>query len=133
MFDFILPPEHPRPIIIIEDRGGKVSEYIKAARSYTAEDREVRIIGQCWSACSLALSVPNVCVGSMGVVMFHSAVNLQSGRVDRVGTKTILNMLPEKIRKRISKSIKKEFHAESTLNYRELTKMGVKKCTKEIE
>jgi len=82
MFDFIFPPEAPKAVIILDDRGGRVDDYIKAAKLYTLEGREVRIIGLCWSACSLALSVPNVCVGSMATIMFHDAYNLKNGAVD---------------------------------------------------
>jgi len=63
MFDFIRPPNDQNPVIILDDRGGRVSDYEEAAQKYTNEGREVRIVGLCWSACSLALSVPNVCVG----------------------------------------------------------------------
>ena len=133
MFDFILPPPPPKPVIILDDRGGRVSDYVKAAHTYTLEGREVRIIGLCWSACSLALSVPGVCVGSMATVMFHDAYNLQSGKVDISTTKSILDLLPDKIRKRISGAIQKDFHAEATLDADKLVSLGIKKCAKELD
>ena len=104
-----MPPEPPKPIIILDDRGGRVSDYMNAAQKYKEQAREVRIIGLCWSACSLALSVPNVCVGSMATVMFHDAYNLNTGQVDMSVTKILLNYLPDKIKTNISKTIQKIF------------------------
>ena len=133
MFDFLVPPDPPKPIIILDDRGGRVSDYMNAAHTYTVEGREVRIIGLCWSACSLALSVPNVCVGSMATVMFHDAYNLKSGEINLQTTQAILNQLPYKIKNKISKTIQKNFHAESTLDAKQLIEMGIKKCEKEMD
>ena len=109
MFDFILPPDDVKPIIILDDRGGGVRNYIKAAQNYTGQGREVRIIGLCWSACSLALSVPNVCVGLMATVMFHDAYYLKSGKTDPAATKGQLNWLPEKFQKAVDGMIQKDF------------------------
>ena len=133
MFDFILPPEDHKPVVILDDRGGRVSDYVTMAERYTNEGREVRIIGLCWSACSLALSVPNVCVGSMATIMFHDAYDLKTGKINLEVTRDILSRLPPKIKNEISKTISKDFHAESTLDAPALLKMGVKKCTKELE
>jgi hypothetical protein len=109
MFDFILPPDDVKPIIILDDRGGRVSAYIKATQNYTDQGREVRIIGLCWSACSLALSVPNVCVGPMATVMFHDAYNLRSGKTDSAATKDLFDRLPVKIQKAVDGMIEKGF------------------------
>lgn len=133
MFDFILPPDNIKPIIIFDDRGGRVSDYLKAAQKYTKEGREVRIIGLCWSACSIALSVPNVCVGSMATVMFHDAYDLKSRKDDPAATKELLNRLPEKMQKAVDGMVQKEFSAEATLDARKLTALGIKKCVKELD
>ena len=133
MFDFILPPEDNKPVVILDDRGGRVSDYVTMAERYTNEGREVRIIGLCWSACSLALSVPNVCVGSMATIMFHDAYDMKTGKVNLEVTRDILNRLPPKIKSEISKTISKDFHAASTLDAAAFLRMGVKKCTKELE
>ena len=133
MFDFIFPPDDVKPIIILDDRGGRVSDYIKAAQNYTDQGREVRIIGLCWSACSLALSVPNVCVGPMATVMFHDAYNLTSGQTDSAATKYLLDRLPVKIQKAVGGMIQKDFHAEATLDAEKLMTLGIKKCLKELD
>ena len=114
MFDFILPLDDIKPIIILDDRGGRVSDYIKAAQTYTDQKREVRIIGLCWSACSLALSVPEVCVGPMATVMFHDAYDLKSGKPD-------------------GGMVQKDFHAAATLDAKKLIDLGIKKCARELD
>jgi hypothetical protein len=133
MFDFITPPDPPKPVIILDDRGGRVSDYMKAAQEYATEGREVRIIGLCWSACSLALSVPNVCVGSMATVMFHDAYDLKSGKVNLSVTMDLLNQLPKNIRDKVSKTIQKDFRADSSLDASALIKLGVRKCERELD
>ena len=133
MFDFIFPPDDVKPIIILDDRGGRVSNYIKAAQNYTDQGREIRIIGLFWSACSLALSVPNVCVGPMATVMFHDAYNLTSGQTDSAATKYLLDRLPVKIQKAVGGMIQKDFHAEATLDAEKLMTLGIKKCLKELD
>lgn len=133
MFDFITPPDPPKPVIILDDRGGRVSDYMKAAQEYATERREVRIIGLCWSACSLALSVPNVCVGSMATVMFHDAYDLKSGKVNLSVTMDLLNQLPKNIRDKVSKTIQKDFRADSSLDASALIKLGVRKCERELD
>ena len=133
MFDFILPLDDIKPIIILDDRGGRVSDYIKAAQTYTDQKREVRIIGLCWSACSLALSVPEVCVGPMATVMFHDAYDLKSGKPDPAATKELLSRLPEKIQKVVGGMVQKDFHAAATLDAKKLIDLGIKKCARELD
>jgi hypothetical protein len=133
MFDFVLPPDDVKPINILDDRGGRVSDYLKAAQNYTDQGREIRIIGLCWSACSLALSVPNVCVGPMATVMFHDAYDLKSGKNDPAATKDLFDRLPVKIQKAVDGMIQKDFHAEATLDAEKLMTLGIKKCVKELD
>ena len=133
MFDFILPPDDVKPIIILDDSGGRVSDYLKAAQQYTDEGREVRIIGLCWSACSLALTVPNVCVGPMATVMFHDSYQLKSGKINQTVTKDLINKLPPRIREVVSATIQKEFHAAATLDASKLMTLGIKKCAQELD
>ncbi len=133
MFDFILPPDDVKPIIILDDRGGRVSDYLKAAKNYVDQGREVRIIDLCWSACSLALSVPKVCVGSMATVMFHDAYDLKSGKTDTAATKDLLSKMPKKIQKAVGGMVQKEFHAAATLDAEKLMALGIRKCAKELD
>jgi len=133
MFDFILPPDEVKPIIILDDRGGRVRDYLKAAQTYTDQKREVRIIGLCRSACSLALSVPEVCVGPMATVMFHDAYDLKSGKINLAVTKEILDKMPPKIREVVSATVHKEFRAAATLDAKKLIKLGIRQCDKELD
>ena len=133
MFDFLLPPDNLRPVIILNDRGGRISDYEAMANRYTLEGREVRIIGFCWSACSLALSVPNVCVGSMATVMFHDAYDPKTGKVTPEATKVLVDRLPFKVKAAVSGKIKKNFSSEATFDAQALVKLGIRKCIKEIE
>ncbi|MBI1981337.1 MAG: hypothetical protein HYS63_07275 [Methylocystis sp.] len=51
----------PAPVVVYKDVGGLVSDYEAITERYRRENREVRL-HECRSACTLALSLPNVCV-----------------------------------------------------------------------
>ena len=58
---YLSPPPSPQPVVVYKDVGGMVSEYEAQTEVYRRENREVRL-HECRSACTLALSLPNVCV-----------------------------------------------------------------------
>ena len=62
MGDFLNAPPTEAPIAIYRDAGGIVNDYISAANRYNRERRDVRIVGDCYSACMMALAVRTVCV-----------------------------------------------------------------------
>jgi hypothetical protein len=79
MGDFTTPPPNNAPVAIYEDGGGLVTKYQQMAMQYRLEGRKVKILGSCRSACVMALSVPNVCVGPNAVVKAHQAYEADTG------------------------------------------------------
>jgi hypothetical protein len=61
---------------IDDDRGGRLQEYAYRAQRYRQSGEQVRIMGLCGSACTLYLSVPNLCLGPRARLLFHT---LQEG------------------------------------------------------
>lgn len=129
--DFTTPPPNMEPVAIYDDGGGLVDKYREAAYQYRLEGRQVKILGSCRSACILALSVPNVCVGPEAVVMAHHAYGLYSGKIKPETTKAILDELPDNISQVIGPNIQKEYTRGATLTYEELLALGVPSCGKQ--
>src|ERR1035437_6858681 len=62
----------PAAVIVTKDVGGYVTDYQNQTALYRALQREVRL-HECRSACTLALSLPNVCVFPSSLLKFHKA------------------------------------------------------------
>ena len=71
---YLYPPPEPAPVVVVKDVGGLVSDYRDRTEMYRAQNREVRL-HECRSACTLALSLPNVCVYPDAQLKFHQAYN----------------------------------------------------------
>lgn len=128
--DFTTPPPNMQPVAIYEDGGGLVDKYRIMAAQYRLEGRQVKILGSCRSACVLALSVPNVCVGPGAVVKAHHAYEEKSGKVRPDITASMMQDLPYNIRSKIEPNIGREYNSGSTLTYRELIGLGIPDCSK---
>lgn len=130
MSEFISPPPNMQPIAIYEDGGGLVDKYRIMAAQYRLEGRQVKILGSCRSACVLALSVPNVCVGPSAIVKAHSAYEQSSGRLRPDVTASMMQDLPYNIRSKIEPNITRQYNPAATLTYRQLIGLGIPDCSK---
>lgn len=128
MGDFTAPPPNNAPVAIYEDGGGLVKKYQQMALQYQLEGRKVKILGSCRSACVMALSVPNVCVGQNAVVKAHMAYESDTGVRRPDITAVMMESLPVKIRQRLEPNITQEYNRKTTLYYRDLVNLGVKPC-----
>jgi hypothetical protein len=59
-------------VTITNDPGGILQDYAKRWQAYYQAREEVRIMGYCASACTLFLTLPNVCVGRNVQFAFHA-------------------------------------------------------------
>ena len=78
---YLSPPPAPAPVVVYKDVGGLVTDYEAQTEQYRRENREVRL-HECRSACTLALSLPNVCVYPDAKIKFHQAYNAITKEVD---------------------------------------------------
>ena len=122
------PPDIRQPVIIREDGGGEVTQYMAKAFEYKIEGRRVEIRGSCRSACLLALSVPKVCVTEGAVVKAHHAYESATGSLRPDVTNKMLAELPSNIRQELDGKIQRNYTADSTLTYDELRKLNVPDC-----
>lgn len=122
---YLSPPPAPAPVVVVKDVGGLVSDYRAQTAVYRSEGREVRLL-ECRSACTLALSLPNVCVYPWSVLKFHTAYNQNTKEIDQGITAELFNSYPQPVRERLG---------YLTRNYRnlrgeELIDLGVRDCRK---
>jgi hypothetical protein len=96
-------------MLISEDRGGQIGQYLQAFASLRSSGENVVIDGNCFSACTLVLGlVPRerVCATSRARLGFHAAwMPDDSGRpvTSPMGTQALWNIYPHKVRSWIGK------------------------------
>ena len=90
---------------------------------YRAQDREVRL-HECRSACTLALSLPNVCVYSDSLVKFHAAYDPRNKAINWDETQKLFSTYPATVQARLG-TLTREY---KVLSGAELISLGVRDC-----
>ena len=92
------------PVIIQNDPGGVVIEYIERERFLEFDRTRIIIDGRCASACTIYLASPYACVTPRASLHFHQAsINIASGGQlvpgwrDEQGTAVIMSLYPPSV------------------------------------
>jgi len=91
-------------MLISEDRGGQIGQYLQAFASLRSSGENVVIDGNCFSACTLVLGLiprERICATSRARLGFHAAwMPDDSGRpvTSPMGTQALWNIYPNKVR-----------------------------------
>ena len=91
-------------MLISEDRGGQIGQYLQAFASLRSSGENVVIDGNCFSACTLVLGLiprERICATSRARLGFHAAwMPDDSGRpvTSPMGTQALWNIYPHKVR-----------------------------------
>lgn len=121
---YLAPPPDPiAPVVVYKDVGGLVTDYQAQTEQYRRQNREVRL-HECRSACTLALSLPNVCVYPTSVLKFHKAYNRDTKIVDEGVSATLFNSYPPAIQARLG-TLTREYR---NISGSELISLGVRNC-----
>ncbi|PPD44476.1 MAG: hypothetical protein CTY15_07135 [Methylocystis sp.] len=123
---YLSPPPAPAPIVVYKDVGGLVSDYEAQTEQYRRENREVRL-HECRSACTLALSLPNVCVYPDAQVKFHQAYNAITKEVDLGISSKLFSSYPAAVQARLG-YLTREYRV---LSGRELIALGMRNCNQD--
>ena len=107
----------------MKDVGGLVSDYKAQTERYRAEDREVRL-HECRSACTLALSLPNVCVYPSSILKFHKAYNQITRETDEGVSRDLFQSYPQAVQVRLG-GLNREY---KVLTGVELIALGIRNC-----
>ncbi|PWB90635.1 hypothetical protein C5688_08895 [Methylocystis sp. MitZ-2018] len=113
----------PAPVVVYKDVGGLVSDYEALTERYRRENREVRL-HECRSACTLALSLPNVCVYPDAKVKFHQAYNAINREVDLGVSSQLFASYPTAVQARLG-HLTREYRV---LTGTELIALGMRNC-----
>lgn len=120
---YLSPPPAPAAVIVYKDVGGLVTDYEAATDLYRRENREVRL-HECRSACTLALSLPNVCVYPDAQVKFHQAYNAITREVDEGVSAKLFASYPATVQARLG-YLTRQYRV---LSGRELIALGMRNC-----
>jgi hypothetical protein len=120
---YLSPPPSPQPVIVYKDVGGLVGDYEARTEAYRVENREVRL-HECRSACTLALSLPNVCVYPDAQVKFHQAYNEITRETDYGVSAKLFDSYPAAVRARLG-GLTRQYKVLSGV---ELISLGVRNC-----
>lgn len=124
---YLHPPPSPNlPVVVHKDLGGLVSEYRAMTNLYRQQNREVRL-HECRSACTLALSLPNVCVYPASVLRFHSAYHRDTKQPDHNVSRELLAAYPPAVRERLGNHLTRHYRS---IRGSELIELGIRDCTK---
>jgi hypothetical protein len=120
---YLDPPPLPAPVVVTKDFGGLVTEYQARTAEYRATNREVRV-HECHSACTLALSLPNVCVYPDSIFKFHQAYNQINHITDDGISAELFNAYPDAVRARLGTLTR----AFKIIKGSELIGLGIRDC-----
>ena len=112
------------PVVVVKDFGGYVNEYAAQTELYRRTGREVRI-HECHSACTMALSLPNMCVYKDSIFKFHQAYDPRNHVTNWSVSDELFHTYPEAVRDRLG-TLTKRF---TILRGTELIDLGIRDCT----
>jgi hypothetical protein len=113
----------PAAVIVTKDVGGYVTDYENQTAIYRASNREVRL-HECRSACTLALSLPNVCVYPDSILKFHLAYDPHNHQPNAAVSQQMFDSYPTAVRARLG-TLTREY---KVLRGSELIRLGIKDC-----
>ena len=97
---YLTSPSTSGPVIVTKDVGGLVTEYQAQTDIYRRQNREVKL-HECRSACTLALSLPKVCVFPDAKVKFHQAYNQETNEADLDVSARLFASYPRAVQRRL--------------------------------
>jgi hypothetical protein len=120
---YLHPPPGDAPVVVMKDVGGYVDQYGAQTALYSATNREVRL-HECRSACTLALSLPNVCVYPSSLLKFHKAYNPITKNANEEVSNAMMEAYPPAVRKRLGELTRQY----KVLTGSELIRLGIRDC-----
>jgi hypothetical protein len=113
----------PAPVIVMKDVGGFVADYQSQTAIYRASEREVRL-HECRSACTMALSLPNVCVYPGSRLKFHVAYDPRNHQTNPQVSQQLFDSYPAAVRARLG-TLTRNY---KVLSGSELIELGIRDC-----
>lgn len=118
-------------IVIYEDRGGSVFDYLERGTQYEQDGTKVVIDGGCWSACTLFLKIDTVCATPKAQFHFHSAYSLKEGKkVQERGMSSLMTgFYPPKVQLWLDEHGGMPLNGWLTITDYDFDYFGIKRCS----
>jgi hypothetical protein len=113
----------PAPVVVTKDVGGTVVDYQAQTARYRLSGREVKL-HECRSACTMALSLPNVCVYPDSTLKFHLAYDPRNHQTNTQVSQELFNSYPGAVRARLG-ALTRDY---KVLRGSELIALGIRNC-----
>ena len=120
---YLAPPPDPAPVVVVRDIGGDYSVYRKQTDHFLRHNREVQL-HECRSACTLALSLPKVCVFRSSILRFAKIYDRDTRRVDVAASDELFSSYPQAVRERLG-YLTRRYKA---LSGEQLIALGIRDC-----
>ena len=120
---YLAPPPDPAPVVVVRDIGGEYSVYRKQTDHFLRRNREVHL-HECRSACTLALSLPRVCVFPSSILRFAKIYDRDTRRVDVAASDELFRSYPQAVRERLG-YLTRRYKA---LSGDQLIALGIRDC-----
>jgi hypothetical protein len=109
-------------------RGGKFARFDPVVWQYNQSGEQFRIEGRCNSACTMFLSIKNVCIVRSARLGFHAAKDRQYN-ISASGTAHMMNTYNAKLRAYLVEKHAMETRAFTTISGSDMiTKFGYREC-----
>jgi hypothetical protein len=97
-------------------RPGEMARFDAIVQQYNASGERFRIDSHCQSACTLFLSIRNVCITPNATLLFHSGGNRQTNHINPASTQHMLNAYKPALRQFVSAN-----HFMDTFDFRTIS------------
>ena len=81
---------------------GQMGRFDAVVQQYNASGERFRIDGHCQSACTIFLSIRNVCITPNATLLFHAGGDMRAGRMSAASTEHMLSAYNAALRQYVS-------------------------------
>ena len=99
----LVTPAVAETIIITKDDGGYIFEYYSRYMQYNVHATTVILDGICWSACTMVVIVKDSCTTERGLLAFHAARDVKTGKSPAPLIRAQLDYYPKPVREAIQR------------------------------
>jgi len=103
-------------------RPGEMGRFDAVVAQYNASGERFRIDSHCQSACTIFLSIRNVCVTPGATLLFHSGGDMRAGRISMASTQHMLGAYNAALRQYVSENHFMDTFAFHTISGRDIIK-----------
>ena len=110
-------------------RPGEMGRFDAVVQQYNASGERFRIDSHCQSACTVFLSIRNVCITPHARLLFHAGGNMQAGRINPASTQHMLSAYNDALRQYVVENHLMDTFAFHTISGREMiSRFGYPAC-----